>query len=93
MPDRSEIAQTMRDRECNGTGFVDFQQDTVDWDGIVAAIAAHRAILDWAVEQQVPNSTIGDDFWYPVTQLAQIYGLERVAEVESAELRQADSTS
>ena len=35
-----EIAQLMRDREYEGRGFIDFQQDTVDWDGIVDAIAA-----------------------------------------------------
>ncbi len=37
---RREIAQLMRDREHEGQGFIDFQQDTVDWDGIVDAIAS-----------------------------------------------------
>ncbi len=36
---RREIAQLMRDREHEGRGFIDFWEDTVDWDGIVDAIA------------------------------------------------------
>lgn len=40
---------------------------------VLAEVDAKRRIIAWVEEQQVPNSTIGDDFIFPLYALADVY--------------------
>jgi len=40
---------------------------------VLAEVAAKRAIVDWVEKQQVPGSTVGDSFTYPLFVMAAVY--------------------